>query len=211
MPKAPWAAAADSERAKKWQASIPVTFTSSSTVESLGGTSFTLDSDVGWGISFGYNVNDRFLVGADITWIGASYDAGIGTDLNGDRVPDQIVPVAGTLDVANLQFLGQCNFLDRAVTPFLRGSVGWSWVDSNIPVGPSVGACWFDPFHGYVCGAWQPTAEATELAFGAALGVRADIKSKFFVEASYSVLFVDFSNAETASFDGVRLNLGWSF
>jgi hypothetical protein len=80
-----------------------------------------------------------------------------------------------------------------------------------MPAGPGVGACWWDPFRGYVCGTWQPTFESTQFAFGGGLGVRADIKKKFFVEASYNVLLVDFGNSESATLDGLRLNVGWCF
>jgi hypothetical protein len=48
-------------------------------------------------------------------------------------------------------------------------------------------------------------------SFGGAVGVRADVGNKFVVEGSYNVLLVDFANSEMASFDGLRLNVGWKF
>jgi len=207
----PRTAAAEIERGMKWQSSIPMTFTSGGTVNGENGTSFDINDDLGWGFSFGYNLNQHFLVGADFTWLSANYKATIATDINGDQIPDASADLSGTLDATNLQFFGQYNILKSRVTPFLRASLGWTWVDSNIPSGAPVGTCWWDPWYGYICGSWQPTFEDTEFAYGAAVGVRADVTDRFFLEGSYNVLWVDFNKADTPSFDGFRVNVGWSF
>ena len=141
----PWAAAAEaSERAMKWQMSIPITFTSGSSYDSEEGTSIDVNDDLGWGVGFGYHLNQRFMVGADFTWLSANYDAHVATDFDGDQVPDDSVDISGTLDAANFQLVGQYNILPGRITPFVRGSLGWTWVDSNIPSGPTQGVCWWD-------------------------------------------------------------------
>ena len=129
----PRADAAESERPEKWQTSIPITFTSSSNYDSEEGTSIDVNDDLGWGFGFGYHFDKRFMLGVDFTWISANYDAHIATDFDGDQVPDDSVDVSGTLDATNLQFVGQYNILPGRITPFVRGSFGWTWVDSNIP------------------------------------------------------------------------------
>ena len=207
----PWAAAAEGDRAAKWQFSFPITFTSGKTVNGEDGTSFNLNDDVGWGLGFGYNLNDHFLVGSDLTWLSANYDATIATDLNNDQRPDTTANVSGTLDAATLNFYGQYNILKHKVTPFVRAGFGWTWIDSNIPAGPPVGSCWWDPWYGYICGSWQPTFGSTEFSYGGAVGVRADVANKFIVEASYNALWIDFAKSGTQMFDGFRLNLGWKF
>jgi len=207
----PRAAAAESERPMKWQASLPFTFTSGSSYDSQEGTSIKVNDDLGWGFGFGYHLNKRFMVGVDLTWLTANYDAHIATDFDGDQVPDDSVDVAGTLDMANVQFAGQYNILAGRVTPFLRANLGWAWVDSNIPSGPTTGTCWWDPWWGYICNTWQPTFEDTSFAYGAAVGVRGELTDKFFIEGSYNVLWVDFDKAGTQSFDGVRVAAGWVF
>ncbi len=207
---APWAAA-QSDRANKWQFTFPITFTSGATVDGEDGTKFKMNDDVGWGLGFGYHINEHFLVGADFTWLNANYDASIATDLNSDHIPDQVVTVSGTLDASTLNFYGQYNILKYKVTPFIRAGLGWTWIDSNIPAGPPVGSCWWDPWYGYICGSWQPTFGSTEFSYGGAAGVRADIMDRFLVELSYNVIWIDFSKSSTTSFDGVRLNLGWKF
>ena len=91
----PRAAAAESERAMKWQMSIPITFTSGASYRQRRARASTCNDDLGWGFGFGYHLNERFMVGADFTWLSANYDASIATDLNGDQIPDGTVDVSG--------------------------------------------------------------------------------------------------------------------
>ena len=206
----PRVAAADSERAQKWQASIPLTFTSGASYNN-DGTSLDMNDDLGWGFGFGYNLNERFLVGSNFTWLSANYTASIATDVNGDGVADSTTSVSGTMDATNWQLFGQYNILKGKITPFLQASFGWTWVDSNIPSAPPQGTCWWDPWYGYVCNTWQPTYETTPFAYSAAAGLHAEIGEKFYLEASYNYLWVDFDKAGTQGFDGIRLNVGWMF
>jgi hypothetical protein len=207
---APRATAGESERPMKWQMSIPMTFTSGASYTSQE-TSVKINDDLGWGFGFGYHLNKRFMVGMDLTWLSANYDANVAVDIDGDGIQDDSVDIGGTLDAANMQFVGQYNILGGRVTPFLRASLGWTWIDSNIPSGPTQGVCWWDPWWGYVCDTWQPTFEDTAFAYGAAVGVRGELTDRFFVEGSYNVLWVDFDRAGTQNLDGFRLNLGWTF
>ena len=208
---APWTSAAESERGMKWQFTFPITFTTSKTVDGQDGTSFDIQDDVGWGLGFGYNLNENFMVGADLTWINASYSANIATDINNDQIPDSISTVSGTLDASTLNMYGQYNILKYNITPFVRAGFGWTWIDSNIPAGPAQGGCWWDPWYGYICNTWQPTFGSTEFSYVGAIGVHADIANKFMVEASYNLLWIDFSKSDTTQFDGYRLNIGWKF
>jgi hypothetical protein len=203
-------AAAESERGTRWQTSIPITFTSGGSYTSEL-TSVDINDDIGWGFAFGYHINKRFFVGVDTTWLTANYNAHIAQDFDNDQIPDDSIDIGGTLDAANLQFLGQYNILAGRVTPFLRASLGWTWVDSNIPSGPATGTCWWDPWYGYICNTWQPTFEDTSFAYGAAVGVRGELTDRFFLEGSYNLLWIDFDRAGNQSFDGIRLNAGWVF
>jgi hypothetical protein len=209
---APRAAAGESERPMRWQTSIPITFTSGADYSSDEGTGVKVHDDLGWGFGFGYHLNKMFMVGVDLTWLNANYNATLQRDDNDDQIPDgTTIDVAGTLDAANMQFVGQYNILGGRVTPFLRASLGWTWIDSNIPSGPTQGVCWWDPWWGYICDTWQPTFEDTTFAYGAAVGVRGELTERFFIEGSYNVLWVDFDRAGTQSLDGFRLNAGWVF
>jgi hypothetical protein len=208
---APPAAAEDSDRAMKWQFSIPITFTSGETFDGEAGTFVDINDDIGWGFGFGYHFNERFMLGADFTWLSANYDTSVAADFDGDQIQDDSVSISGTLDSSSVQAVGQFNFLESTITPFVRGNFGWTWVDSNIPSGPTQGVCWWDPWWGYVCDTWQPTFEDTSFSYGGAVGVHAEMNEKFFLEGSYNMLWIDFDKADTPSFDGWRVNLGWIF
>jgi hypothetical protein len=208
---APWAAAADSQRTGRSQFSFPITFTSGASYGSEG-TNVDVNDDVGWGFGFGFSLSEKLLLGAEFTWLDASYDAFIATDFDGDQISDDSIEVSGVLDASNFQAYAQYNILPRRVTPFVRGSFGWTWIDSNIPAGPETGTCWWDPWWGYVCDTWQSTFSDTAFAYGAAAGVRAELGTgNFFVEGSYNLLWIDFDRSGTQSFDGFRLNAGWMF
>ena len=208
---APRTAAADSQRALRWQFSVPVTFVSGTTFDAQEGTNFKLNDDVGWGFGFGYNLNQHFMVGADFTWLSANYTAHMSVDNNGDQRPDTTVDAAGTLDVGNFQLVGQYNIMKGRFSPFLRANFGWAWIDSNIPSGPPVGGCWWDPWYGYVCSSSQPTYGSTRFAYGVAGGLRGELTDRFYLEASYNVIWLETSNSGTPSFDGVRVAAGWTF
>jgi outer membrane protein with beta-barrel domain len=206
----PWANAADSQRAGRSQFSFPIVFTSGSSYDS-DFSSVDINDDVGWGIGFGWNVSEKVTVGGDFTWLDANYNVFVATDFDGDQISDDSIEVSGTLDATNFQMFAQYNILPSRITPFVRGSFGWTWIDSNIPNGPAQGACWWDPWWGYVCDTWQSTFSDTSFAYGAGAGIRAELGPSAFVEASYNILWIDFDKAGSQDFDGVRANIGWLF
>ncbi len=202
---------AQTRREGKWQFSIPITFTFGETIDGGNGSSMDLNNDVGFGFGFGYHLNEKFFVGGEVTWLGANYDATIPYDDDGNGNADGTATVGGTLDASSIQAVGQYNFLEnKLITPFVRANLGFTYTDSNIASGPPQGTCWWHPWWGYICGSWVPTYDRTSFSFGGGVGVRADVSSTFFLEASFNGLWIDFAN-ETPLFDGIRLNIGWLF
>ena len=194
-----------------WQFSVPITFTSGVEFDGLAGTSVDLNNDVSWGFGFGYHVNSKFMVGMDITWISAHYDADVDIDTDGDIIPDGTVTLGGRLDASNFQGVGQFNFIDSGnFTPFVRGNLGFTYTDSNIPSGPTQGVCWWDPWWGYICDAWQPTFDQTSFSFGGSAGIRAGLGPRFFLEAAAAGLWLDMAD-DMPFVPGVRLTMGWIF
>jgi opacity protein-like surface antigen len=205
------AADAQTRRAERWQFSIPITFTFSQSIGGEGGSFVDLNNDVGWGFAFGYNINQRFYVGGEATWIRASYDATITVDDDGDENSDDTTILGGTLDASSFQAVGQFNFLEESMlTPFVRANLGFTYTDSNIASGPPQGSCWWHPWLGYICDRWIPTYDRTSFSFGGGAGIRADVSRSFFLELSFNGLWIDFAE-ETPFFDGIRLNVGWLF
>ena len=207
------AAAADSERAETWQFYIPVSYISGESFQGESLTSVDLAGDTGFGFAFGYNFNERWFLGFEITFMDMNFDATIAQD-NGmapDMMPDELVNLSGSFDSSSLQFTGQFNFLDKAITPFIRASLGSTYIDSNIPSAPATGTCWWHPWWGYICNSWQPTYDDTSFSYGAGIGVRADVGERFYLEASANQMRIDFDSSEEPEFTGYRLNMGWLF
>ncbi len=207
----PVAAQNTAGRAGHWQFSIPINFVSGTEIDGKGNSSVDVSSDVGWGITFGYHLDDRFLVGFEATWLRASYDAAIEVDDDGDENPDGIETIGGSLDASTFQVVGQYNILERGiVTPFVRASLGFTYTDSNIPSAPPEGVCWWDPWWGYICSAWRPTYDRTSFSYGLGAGIRADLGRRFFLEGAFNGSWVSFPD-DTPFLTGVRLNVGWLF
>ena len=204
------AVAADSDRAEKWQFYIPVTYIGSETIGG-NGTSVALNSDFSLGFAFGYNFNERFHLGFEITWMDMNYDATVATDANGDGTADGSWTAGGTLDSSTIGMTGQFNFMQTTVTPFIRAGIGSTYVDSNIPNGQAGTYCWWDPWYGYICGTWQDTFSDNWFSYSGAVGVRADMTDTFFLELSYNSMWIDADASDTPNLTGYRMNIGWLF
>ena len=197
-------------RAEKWQFFVPLNFTFSKELEGENGSTAEINNDLSWGFGFGYNLSNRLMLGFQTTWLRASYDATIPIDEDGNETPDGTETFGGSLDAASIQAIGQFNLMESRFTPFVRGNLGVNFADSNIPSGPSQGTCWWDPWWGYVCGTWRPTYTRTSFAFGGSVGLRKELGRSFFLEGSYNLLWVAFSES-TPAFSAIELNIGWLF
>ena len=91
------------------------------------------------------------------------------------------------------------------------GGIGWTFVDSNIPSGPPEGVCWWDPWYGYVCTAYQNTYTKNYFSYNLGLGARWDVYPGFFLRGSVGWQWMDLGKAGTTDFMGGRLDLGYMF
>jgi opacity protein-like surface antigen len=97
----------------------------------------------------------------------------------------------------------------RPLTPYVLGTLAWSWVDSNIPTGPPQTGCWWDPWFGYICSTWQPTASNNAFTYGLGVGLRWDAGRNFFMRFGYEYDWIDFSHSSsTPGFSLLRLQFG---
>jgi opacity protein-like surface antigen len=181
---------------------------SGDSIEGEGGSTIDLNSDFGWGFGFGYNLNEKFNLGFEFTWLDTNYEA---TIQSGETPALPAVTVGGTLEASTGNFNVQYNILDRVVTPFIGGGIGWTYIDSNIPTGPDETYCWWDPWYGYICSSWQPTAADTSLSYGLSGGVRGELGEAFYLELAYTKFWIDFDNAGSTDLDGYRFDMGWKF
>ena len=204
-------AAKDSERGEQWEFYIPIRYYGTQSFTSDSGSSLDINGDIGWGFGFGYNLNEKLNFGFEFTWTDTSYDANILGDSDSDGIPDTTFTVGGTLEANTGQFTLQYNIMETTVTPFVTAGLGWTYVDSNIPSGLPQTGCWWDPWYGYLCTSWQPTATDTGFSYSGGVGLRAEVTDTFYLEGAYNWMWIDFDSGGTRDFDGYRLDMGWRF
>ena len=196
-----------SNRSGRWQFSLPFTYLTSSSWEGAGDSSIDLHSDVGFGVGFGYNFNEKTYLGGEISWTYVDYDANVRFDDPGTGT----VSLGGELDASTVHFKGQYNFLPKSFTPFVGAGFGWTYIDTNIASGPAEGFCWWDPWWGYICDTWQPTYDDTAFSYGVNAGLRVEPTEQFFLEFKYNILWIDTEEGGNLDVDGAKFELGWMF
>lgn len=171
------------------------------------GSSLDVDSELGWGMSGGYNFNNHFAVQFDFSYASPSYDATF-------RIEDTnlLTTISHTLDVSNFHFKGTYYILEGPLTPFVELGFGWTAVDSNVADGPPTTGCWWDPWWGYICTNFYDTYEKTENSYTGAIGVRWDLSPSIMLRADYGILDID-SEAAADDMDPetIRVAFGWRF
>jgi opacity protein-like surface antigen len=194
-----WTLAAQA-RDPGWEFGGELIYQDSSDFDADGGSSASLDSDIGIALTFGYRVSDRFEVNFGLDWNNIDYSA----HLVNDVTPGLSLDVDGELEAFTPRIGAVFNFMDGPITPFVSGTIGYSFIDTNIPQGPPVSGCYWDPWYGYICGTWQDTRSTEEFMYGAGLGVRWDVNDAWSVKFSYDKRWID----SEASVDLDQFKLG---
>lgn len=172
-----------------------------------GGTVVDTDASTGIGFDFDWRLSNRWSVGASLAMHDIDYTA------NMALVSNTLVPstelIRNDLDTQSLMGHAKRYFgkWDR-VAPYAAGALGWVSIDTNIPTGPPVGYCWFDPWWGFACSSFQPTHTTTELATSFGAGVRWDFSRRVFLDASIGREWIDFDNASRPDFRQLRIAFG---
>jgi len=197
-------------RKGKYEVTLQPRYNASKNIASGGGSSLDLDPAFGFGLGFGYNFTNNFALHLDGSWANADYKAKITTTDSGG-VSTGTTSVNGTLTTTTVALNLSYYFLNRPLTPFLTGGIGWTWVDSNIPSGPPEGVCWWDPWYGYICTSYQNTYTKDYFSYNLGLGVRWDVYPGFFLRGSVGWQWLDLGKPGTTDFMGGRLDLGYTF
>jgi opacity protein-like surface antigen len=171
-----------------------------------GGSELSIDSTVGWGVSFAWNWTDKWNLSYRLVATSPDYTALI--------VPEDTI-IAPTLiehEMSNYshQLNVTYNFSRNAFTPFVAAGIGWSMIDSNVPSAPPQTGCWWDPWWGYICITNWKTYDASEFTYNLGVGVRWDINDAIFTKATYTRGFLNVKNG-SIDFDMAILELGLMF
>jgi opacity protein-like surface antigen len=174
----------------------------SKSLDGPGGSTVELNDTWGWGFGFGYNYTEHWALNFDINWSSISYDA---------QTSSATGRYSGTLDTSSTLFSGVYHFSDKRFTPFVTGSLGWVFIDTNIPEGPPGSTCWWDPWWGYICSTYVPTKTETNFTYGAGIGLRFEATRDLFFRAAYTKNWIDFDKADAEDFDVLRFTVGFSY
>jgi opacity protein-like surface antigen len=195
-------------RTDRWEFTVQMRYLDGQTISFDGGSSFDVNSDVGWGFGFGYNFNEHLALNFDVGWSSPSYDA---TIVSADTPPLADQRASGELSTSSLHLNLLYNFIAGPITPFVTAGIGSTFVDSNIAYGPPSNSCWYDPYWGYYCGYYQPTYSENRFSYNASLGVRWDLARDSFLRASIGSYWIDMKNSGSQNFTSGRLEVGFMF
>ena len=195
------------DRAGTWEVGFQVVDTSSESMSGEQGSGLSVDSEVGWGISGGYNFTNRLALLGDWTWSKPSYQATFLVEDTG-----QLQTINANLSMNTLHLKGVFYFTEGALAPYVEAGLGWTDIDSNIADGPPTTGCWWDPWWGYICQSFYSTYSDTRTSYSAAIGLRWDLRNSMTLRGSYGLLEVDTSSStEDASVDTFKFDLLWRF
>jgi len=196
----------DSSRSGRWEMFLLTNWTDTNRIDFKGGSEVSLNKDFGWGFGFAYNVNEHISLGTQISWNSTNFDV---DTFSGTGEP---VNMSGRLDSDRLHFTATYYFFDKEITPFVTGGFGMTYVDSNIPSGPSDTICWWDPWWGYVCRTYRPTHTETSFSYSLGAGLRMDVTNAFFLSASINNTWIDLEKAsDIPDFLNSRFFMGFVF
>lgn len=191
----------DSLRAELWDVSLGLKYAMDADFSGKGGSKIKFDDDLGFGFAAGYNINEHFQLGGSFNWDSRTYQAtGIGKD--GSRIPYNSSMETATIAMNAIVFL-----LPGNITPFVSGSIGYSFVDTGIQNGASTTQCYWDPWWGYVCSDYTPTRSRDGMSYGAGIGLRMDVSEVASFQLSYNQAWADIDTASSMpNFGSIRLD-----
>ncbi len=200
-------ATAPGNRTGQWQISLIPSYTESQTVTFEGGALAEINSHSGFAIGIGYNFSDYLELDFDIGSADGNYT---GTRILDDGSNTQ-ERYNGSMYTSHINLGLTYNFLASRLTPFVKGNLGLTYIDSGIPTGNIGTVCWWDPWWGYFCGPYAQTFTASELSYGADLGLRFDVTRAVFLKGSVGRSYIDFDKSSSSGFTVYKFIVGFSF
>jgi opacity protein-like surface antigen len=204
----PCIATAQGSRADSWDISVSAIFQDSKSIGSDRGSSLDVDSEIGYGFNFAYNLSNKLSFGMDFEFLKPDYKATLVDDAG---VRDDVV-ISHNMSQFNGRFKGTFNLMEGPFTPFFEAGLGWSYFDSNVLNGPPQTGCWWHPWWGYICENYYDTFDDNLFSYGVGAGIRWEFSSGSFLKASYNYWEMDgMAKAKDSSIEAARIEYGWSF
>lgn len=196
----------NSYRAERWEGSVRVLGLQGQTVTGERGSEVDIQDEVGFGFDMGYHYDEHLAFGAALEWVETDFrtenSVVAGNDFEG----------RGELEMTTMSLNGTYHFFRKALTPYLHGAAGMTYLNTNVATGPAVPVCWYDPWWGYYCGLDTPTLSDTVFSYEAGIGVRLDISDKSFLRGGYSQQWLDVDRGVGTVDQGLwRFSMGMLF
>lgn len=190
--------AAHAERVKGWEVGYNVIYQDAQAIQFNGGSSLSLKSDIGVALAFNYRFNSRFNLHLGLDWNAVDYGAIVAPG----TVDQEGFAARGSAEYLTPTVGAEFNLLKGDLTPFIAGNLGWAFLDTSIADAPRQLACWWDPWAGQYCGAFQSTRTVSALVYNVGIGLRWDIRNLVSLHAGYSKHWLNLSQAtSTPSLD----------
>lgn len=202
-----WSLAAHADRDTGWEFGGELIYQTSQDISGDNGSTAALDDDIGLALTFGYRVNANLEVQFGVDWNTVDYTA----HLVSEDFPNISANVDGEMESFTTRVGLNYNFIDGPITPYVNGTIGYSFIDTNIPDGPPQTGCWWDPWYGQICGTWQNTRSLDKFIYGAGLGVRWDTSDTLSVRLEYQKRWIDASDAGSPDFDQFKLGVTFMY
>ena len=174
-----------------------------------GGSSASIDDDLGFTFTFSYRFNPKVELEFGIDWASVDYDATLQSAL----APNLSIDVSGEYEYFTPRVNLNYYFTEgRPVTPYIKAGVGWAFIDTNIPNSQVQVGCWWDPWYGQICAPYQSTKDVDEFAYQFGAGILWKFARGYGLRLSYEKQWIDFSNAgSTPDFDQLRLGFEYLY
>ncbi|EKF74291.1 lipoprotein [Alcanivorax hongdengensis A-11-3] len=197
----------NSYRAERWEGSFRLNGLQSESFDGKNGSSADIDDAVGFGFDFAYNLDENLALGMALEWVDTDFET-TSREVGGS----QSYSGKGDLEMTTLNVNGTYYFLPKVITPYVHASLGATYLDTDVPTGPPVPVCWWDPWWGYYCGLDTPTLSESAFSYEVGAGVRWEVNDAFFVRGGYSQQWLDVGKgAGTVDVGLYRLGLGFYF
>ena len=189
---------------EKQEIGVDILYQGSHNITFDGGSSVNLHDDFGFAFNYTYRFSPHIDLqgGLDFQWLNDDATVQLGN-------VSQQFHSGGSVHMFTPHIDGFFNFLPGAFTPYVSAGLGWSWIDTSIPSSPPYTACWWDPWWGYYCGAYQNTHSTDEFIYELGAGLRWDIEPGYTLRLGYQKRWIDITQASgKPGLDQIRLNIG---
>lgn len=207
------AQAFNNSRAEKWEFFLVPMFTNSKLLQFDNGAEADINERSGLGFGFGYNLNRNIELTMVFSSSSSNY-TGTRIIFNDPEDPDNPngpQNFTSNMYTSSLDFGFTYNFLQSALTPYISGNFGATFIDSGVPTGNIGAVCWWDPWWGYVCSPSAQTYTTTKSHYGAGIGLRFDFNRESFIKGGITNTRIELDSSNTPDFVTYNLTFGLMF